>query len=236
MQLFYTQDIKDNIATLTKEEARHAVQVLRKRVGEEIDLVDGRGSFYKGHIIEASKKQCLVEIAEQRIVERNRPLLSIAIAPTKNIDRLEWFVEKATEIGVDEIIPLLCERSERKRVRIDRLEKIVLSAMKQSLKAYLPKVQELIRFDDFLEQEYKDYDRFIAYCNDDKLKHLYELGSAHKNTLILIGPEGDFSDTEVTLAKSKKIKGISLGESRLRTETAGVVACTMMNLLQHIKQ
>jgi 16S rRNA (uracil1498-N3)-methyltransferase len=232
MQLFYTKNIKDNIASLPIEEARHAMQVLRKRLGDEIDLVDGMGSFYKGQIIEANKKQCLVKVLESRFVERTRPLLSIAIAPTKNIDRMEWFVEKATEIGVDEIIPLLCERSERKRVRTDRLEKITLAAMKQSLKAYLPEIRTLTSLNDFLEENYEDYDRFIAYCNDDQLPHLKELATPNRNTLILIGPEGDFSETEVTLAKSKSFKGISLGQSRLRTETAGIVACTIMNLIQ----
>ncbi len=232
MQLFYTKNIQDNIAMLAEEEARHAMQVLRKRVGDELDLIDGAGSFYRGEIIEGNKKQCLIKITEKRFLERSGPKLTIAIAPTKNIDRIEWFVEKVTEIGVDEIIPLQCERSERKRIRVDRLEKIILSATKQSLKAYLPRVQALTSFKDFMNQDYHAYDRYIAYCNDEHLTHLRDSISPGTNTIILIGPEGDFSETEVTLAKSKKYKGISLGDSRLRTETAGVVACTIMNMLQ----
>ncbi len=230
MQLFYTTDIEDKLARLDAVEARHCVQVLRKKVGDPLDLVDGQGSFYKGLILETSKKSCLVEILETRTVKTNRPFLKMAIAPTKNIDRLEWFLEKATEIGVDTIVPLLCARSERKRIREDRLEKILLAAMKQSLKAHLPKLQPLISFKDFIKTEHIQKDKFIAYCNDDQLKHLKTNCKKGNDTLILIGPEGDFTNEEIALAKAEGFQGVSLGESRLRTETAGVVACTIFNL------
>ncbi len=231
MQLFYTTNIQDNLTSLDEIEARHCVQVLRKKVGDQLDLVDGKGSFYKGEIIETGKKSCLVKILEKREVENKRPYLQMAIAPTKNIDRLEWFLEKATEIGVDEIIPLLCARSERKRIREDRLEKILLSAMKQSLKARLPKLRSLIKFNDFIKEEHTVDQKFIAYCNDDQLKHLKTNSRKGNSGLILIGPEGDFNEAEIDLAKANGFTGISLGKSRLRTETAGVVACTVFNLI-----
>jgi 16S rRNA (uracil1498-N3)-methyltransferase len=231
MQLFYTTDINDNLARLSAEEARHCLQVLRKRVGDELDLVDGKGSFYKGEIIETSKKECLVKILEQHSIENHRPYLQMAIAPTKNNDRFEWFLEKATEIGIDEIIPLRCARSERKNIRPDRLEKILLSAMKQSLKARLPILRELIGFKEFISQEQSAQEKLIAYCNDDNIIHLKSMYKKDNSALILIGPEGDFSEEEIALAKSNGFKGIGLGESRLRTETAGVVACTIFNLI-----
>jgi len=188
MQLFHTTNIQDNLASLNEIEARHCVQVLRKKVGDQLDLVDGKGAFYKGEIIETGK-------------------------------------------GVDEIIPLLCARSERKRIREDRLEKILLSAMKQSLKANLPKLRSLIKFNDFIKEEHTVDQKLIAYCNDDQLKHLKVNYKKGNSSLILIGPEGDFNEAEIELAKANGFTGISLGKSRLRTETAGVVACTVFNLM-----
>ncbi len=231
MQLFYTTNIDDKLARLNPEEARHCVQVLRKRVGDQMDLVDGKGFFYKGEIIETSKKDCLIKILDQYEQVINRPYLQIAIAPTKNIDRFEWFLEKATEIGIDEIIPLLCTRSERKRIRLDRLEKILASAMKQSLKAKLPRLRDLTRFKDFIQEEQNTNHKLIAYCNDDKLKHLKNIYTTNNTGLILIGPEGDFTQEEVNLALSNGFEGISLGKSRLRTETAGLIACSVFNLM-----
>jgi len=231
MQLFYTENINGDLARLSVEEARHCVQVLRKRVGDHLDFVDGKGVFYKGEIIETGKKSCVIKILERREEVSARPYLKMAIAPTKNIDRLEWFLEKATEIGVDEIVPLLCARSERKRIRLDRLQKIVLSAMKQSLKAKLPRLQDLTSFKDFIKQEHSEVDKFIAYCNDDQLSHLQMTYGAGNSAVILIGPEGDFKQVEIEMAKEQGFQGISLGKSRLRTETAGVVACTVFNLL-----
>ena len=229
--VFYSTDINEDFAHLSAEEARHCSQVLRKRVGDRLDLVDGKGFFYKGELLESSKKSCLVKILERRELENHRPYLQMAIAPTKNIDRFEWFLEKATEIGVDEIIPLRCARSERKNIRPDRLEKVLLSAMKQSLKARLPKLQELTGFKDFINGEHSAAQKLIAYCNDDDLGHLKKVYKKNNSALILIGPEGDFNEEEVALAKTKAFLGVSLGRSRLRTETAGVVACTIFNLL-----
>jgi len=236
MQLFYTINIEDNIAHLSEEEARHCVQVLRKKVGDILDLVDGAGHFYKGEIMETGKKRCMVNIIERRAMETGRPKLTMAIAPTKNIDRLEWFMEKATEIGIDEVIPLLCTRSERKRIRLDRLEKILVSAMKQSLKAHLPKLRDLSPFKEFIKEAHHFDHKLIAYCNDDQLPLLQSTYQAGNSALILIGPEGDFHEDEIVLAKAQSFQGISLGKSRLRTETAGLVACTVFNAQNEISK
>jgi 16S rRNA (uracil1498-N3)-methyltransferase len=230
MQLFFTKNITGNTATFDAEEARH-LQVLRKKIGDQLHFVDGEGGMYLGEIIEVHKKQCMLRILEHDSSYNERKVkLHIAIAPTKNIARLEWFLEKATEIGIDEITPILCDRSERKRIRTDRLEKITMSAMKQSLKAYLPKLNELTDYQDFIEQSNDDI-KYIAYCNDDALKHLKKEYSSAENVTVLIGPEGDFSPKEVKLALGNGYKGISLGASRLRTETAGIAACHIVNLM-----
>ena len=230
MQLFYTNNINDNIAVFTEEEARH-VQVLRKKVGDVLHFVDGVGGMYEGEIIDVSKKQCTLSILQHTPAYNQRNVrLHIGIAPTKNINRLEWFLEKATEIGIDEITPLLCDRSERKKIRVDRLNKILLSAMKQSVKAFLPKLNELTDYQSFIKNDNED-EKFIAYCNDDDLKHLKEEYSTSRNVTILIGPEGDFSQKEIELALQNDYRGVSLGKSRLRTETAGVVACHTISIL-----
>lgn len=230
MQLFYTQNIDGNLAIFEEEEARH-IKVLRKVVGDVLHFVDGKGGMYKGEIIEVHKKQCTLSILEHTpSYNQRKTKLHIAIAPTKNIARLEWFLEKATEIGIDEITPILCDRSERKKIRTDRLGKITLSAMKQSIKSYLPKLNELTHFNDFIKMENEQL-KYIAYCNDDALIHLNKEYSLSENVTIMIGPEGDFSQKEISLALENGYKGVSLGESRLRTETAGIVACHIVNLI-----
>ena len=229
MQLFFSEKIEDNLAFFTEEEARHT-HVLRKKIGDILDFVDGKGSIYKGEIIDISKKQCTLSILEHTPSYNERKFrLHIAIAPTKNINRFEWFLEKATEIGIEQITPLLCDRSERKKIRTDRLNKILLSAMKQSIKASLPQLNELTDFRDFIQTQNSD-SKFIAYCNDDDLKNLKEEYSNGENVTILIGPEGDFSQKEVELAIQNGFRGISLGKSRLRTETAGIVACHTISI------
>lgn len=230
MQLFFTENIIDNLATFDKEEARH-VQVLRKKIGDVLHFVDGVGGKYEGEIIEIHKKQVVLSILQHTKAYNRRDFrLHIAIAPTKNINRLEWFLEKATEIGIEEITPILCEHSERKKIRTDRLNKILMSAMKQSLKAELPKLNELTNYEDFIKQK-KDDAKFIAYCNDDALSHLKKEYSPSENVTILIGPEGDFSPKEIKLALENEYRGVSLGKSRLRTETAGVVASHVIGMM-----
>lgn len=231
MNLFYTTNINGNLAELDAEEARH-LKVMRKQSGDSLHFVDGVGGFYQGKIIDLGKKGCTISILEHTAAYNKRTsFLHLAIAPTKNIARLEWVLEKATEIGIDEITPILCERSERKNIRIDRLNKIIVSAMKQSVKAYLPKLNDLTPFGIFFKKEEKANEQnFIAYCNDENLKHLKDITQPLVPTTIMIGPEGDFSTKEIQLAKEHGFEGVSLGDSRLRTETAGVVACTILNL------
>lgn len=232
MQLFYTPDITDSNFYLNEIESKHAVRVLRLANGDKIQLIDGKGNFFEAKIVDAHPKRCEVEITK-KIIEFNKRnhYLHLAVAPTKNIDRFEWFLEKATEIGVDEITPVLCDHSERKVIKNERLEKVIISAMKQSLKAYLPKLNRLTSLKSILESDF-DGQKFIAHCYEqDKRELKKELDSSQSN-LILIGPEGDFSEEEVKLALQKQFIPVSLGESRLRTETAAVVACHTVNLLK----
>jgi len=232
MQLFYTPGITEPTYCLDETESKHAIRVLRLTNGDNIQLVDGKGNFFEAKIIDAHPKRCGVEITKKTSEFNKRShYLHLAVAPTKNIDRFEWFLEKATEIGVDEITPVLCDHSERKVVKNDRLEKVIISAMKQSLKAYLPKLNPLTPLQTLLESEF-DGKRFIAHCYDqDKRDLKNELASSQSN-LVLVGPEGDFSGEEVELALLKLFIPVSLGTSRLRTETAGVVACHTVNLLK----
>lgn len=231
MNLFYAPDSDDDWVELPPEEARHCVQVLRHRVGDTLNWVDGKGTWLSGRIIEAGKRTCKLEVTQRLEKYGQRPFrLHLAVAPTKQIDRLEWLLEKATEIGVDEISLLRCAHSERKQVRPDRLEKILVAAMKQSLKAYLPKLNELKPFPEFMANVSQEASNFIAYVDTDQSLHLKDQCQPGKDTCILIGPEGDFHPEEVTLALEQGFRQVSLGPSRLRTETAGVVACTIANL------
>jgi 16S rRNA (uracil1498-N3)-methyltransferase len=231
MILFYTENIEANIAILDPEETRHCTQVLRKKEGDSIFFIDGKGGFYEGSIQEIQKKSCIIEVLKKEEAYQKRSFhLHIAIAPTKNMNRLEWFLEKATEIGIDEISPVICQRSERRKCRIDRLQKIVLSATKQSLKAYLPDLHEPIPFKQFIQQQRADtLLKYIAQGAENMpLKDNYQAGN---NVLVIIGPEGDFTKEELDLAFQNGFQGINLGKSRLRTETAGLVACHTLNLL-----
>ena len=230
MILFYTDDINGNIAHLDTEQARHCVQVLRKQEGDAISFVDGTGGFYEGIIQETGKKKCVIQIIKTQQGFNKRPFnLHIAIAPTKNTNRLEWFLEKATEIGIDEITPIICNHSERRKLRTDRLRKILVAAMKQSLKAYLPKLNEPISFKQFIQLPRTNLVKYIAQgAENTALKDNY---TAKKDVLLLIGPEGDFSKEELSMAFDNGFLGIHLGKSRLRTETAGIVACHTLNLL-----
>lgn len=230
MQIFYTPDIAVS-PELPEEEAGHCIRVLRLTEGDEILLTDGKGSFYKAAISRAHGKHCEVRILEttqQPALWNFR--LHIAVAPTKNMDRLEWFAEKATEIGIDAITCLNCRFSERKDVKPARLEKILVSAMKQSQKATLPELNGMTDFKSFVGQPFEGR-KFIAHCEEGEkplLKQIYRPG---ENALILIGPEGDFSPEEIEMALKNNFEPISLGESRLRTETAALVACHTIHVL-----
>ena len=235
MNLFYTPDINTGTYTLNKEESAHCVLVFRLKIGSEIHLTDGIGNLYKAVLVDNNPKACVVEIRETiNEFEKRNFNLHIAMAPTKNIARVEWFIEKATEIGIDEFTFLLCDHSERLNIKTERLHKIVTSAVKQSIKAYHPVIHGALKFKDLIKK-YQTFTgkKYLAYCNDDMIKRVslkdnYKKG---EDALILIGPEGDFSKHEVDLAIENGFKLITLGKSRLRTETAAVAACHTINLI-----
>jgi 16S rRNA (uracil1498-N3)-methyltransferase len=226
MQLFFEPDIARGF--LSEEESMHAVKVLRLQSGDDIRIIDGRGGLHQAKITLPHPKKCSFSIIESisEYGKRNYRL-HLAIAPTKNIDRYEWFVEKAVEIGIDEITPIICRFSERKVLKTERIEKIIVSASKQSLKAYLPKLNDAIGFSDFMKIDHAKPAKFIAHCQEDNKKLLKDLIQNQEDMLILIGPEGDFSKEEIKKAIAAGFVAVSLGESRLRTETAGVVACAL---------
>lgn len=230
MQLFYTPDIAVN-AELPEEEAGHCIRVLRLSEGDEIRLTDGKGFFYRAAIRRAHPKHCEVEVLESWPQPALWPFrLHIAVAPTKNMDRMEWFAEKATEIGIDEITCLNCRFSERREIKTARLEKILVSAMKQSLKATLPRLTGMTDFKTFVGRPF-DGRKFIAHCEEGEKASLKSSYRSGENALILIGPEGDFSPEEIALALAAGFEPISLGESRLRTETAALAACHTIHVL-----
>ena len=231
MNLFYTPDFKDGLYQLPEAESKHVARVLRMTTGDPIFLTDGIGNMIEAAIVDADPKRCIVK-ANRIIPEYQKRLfhLHIAIAPTKNTERFEWFLEKSTEIGIDVITPLICKHSERTKINSDRLQKVIIAAMKQSLQAYLPKLNQPVAFKQFIEKPHEE-DKFIAYCGESESIELAKIYRKGAKTLILIGPEGDFSFEEVESAKKQGFVPISLGKSRLRTETAGIVACHTVNLM-----
>lgn len=231
MHLFYTPDIDGEYYQLSQEESQHAARVLRLFVGSEVVLTDGKGNWMPSKIVEIHPKSCLVQVSE--IIEKYEPKpyeLHIAIAPTKNIDRFEWFLEKSTEIGIDKIISLLTEHSERKDIKPDRLNKIITSAMKQSLKAWHPELEGMTKFDQFIQRPF-DGVKLIAWCEASKEARIENYVQAKENVLILIGPEGGFSPAEFQKATEQGFVPVSLSTSRLRTETAAIVACHSVALI-----
>ncbi len=231
MNLFYTPDISGSLYTLNGEESKHCIRVLRMKTGNEIYLVDGKGGLYKGKISNENPNACNIEIIESIFNFGKRGYyFHLAIAPTKNIDRIEWLVEKAVEIGIDEFTPVICDHSERKNFKVDRIERIAIAAMKQSYKAYKPKINECITFKGFINFTYEEV-KLIAHCNEtnrNKIKNNYKTG---QSVVCLIGPEGDFSENEIQSAVKSGFIGVTLGNSRLRTETAGLVACHTISIL-----
>lgn len=234
MLLFYTPDIHDSHRqfVLSEEESKHAIRVLRLVVGSRIHLVNGLGDLFTAEIIDAHPKRTTLNILHvQHDYQKSPYHLHVAVAPTKHIDRFEWFLEKATEIGIQEITPLVCEHSERKEVKIERLNKVVIAAMKQSLKAYLPKVNAVTTFSKFVQQQVDGVQKAIAHCVDVDKNYLDPVFRPHGKYLVLIGPEGDFSPAEIQLALDAGFEPISLGDSRLRTETAALAATMEIALL-----
>ena len=226
MQLFYHPSLipDSQEVTFDKTESRHLVRVLRKKEGDLVSITNGAGYLFTGRIKTANDKKCTVEITTVEARQKNRAYsLHIAIAPTKLNDRFEWFLEKATEIGIDQITPIVCEHSERKVLKIERMEKILQAAAKQSLHCHFPILNPAISFKDFIQQDLKGL-LCIAHCEERDKQALKTVLKPGQNTTILIGPEGDFSKGEITQALAHQFIPVSLGESRLRTETAGVVA------------
>ena len=234
MQLFYNNDL--NVDTtdfiFDKYESRHIIKVLRKREKDPLFITNGKGYLFKAEITNANEKKCVIHITS--VEKKNKPwkyYLHLAIAPTKRNERYEWFLEKATEIGIDEITPLICANSERKMINMDRYNKVIISAMKQSLKFQLPILNEPIKYDEFVKRDLQGM-KFISHCENTE-KHLLKPESlTHDIITVLIGPEGDFSGKEINAALQHKFIPLSLGRSRLRTETAGIVVCTTVSVLK----
>ena len=236
MQLFYAADFTAPEYMLSEEESRHAVKVLRLSEGDTLHITDGRGSLYRCEVVSAHQKHCLVRVVEHfEEFEKLTYRLTMAVAPTKNIDRYEWFLEKATEIGVAEFIPLLSEHSERKVIKAEREEKVITAAVKQSLKAYHPVLADITPFSEVVCKNFAGR-KFIAHCNDAVKEKKYLASTLHKgeDVLILIGPEGDFSPEEVQLAVANGFEEITLGTQRFRTETAAVVAVDMVSIVNNL--
>ncbi len=233
MQLFYTPDIHTEQTQyfLSEEESKHCIKVLRLEPGNEVQLIDGKGGFYTAIVKEANQKKTLLNIISViNAFNKRNHFLHIALAPTKNLDRMEWFVEKATELGIDEISFIICRRSERREIKTDRLNKITDSAIKQSVKAYRPVLNEAVTFSNFLLKQYQGQ-KFIAHCEKTDKITLRTGLIKHDNYVVMIGPEGDFTPEEIMLALQAGYKPLTLGDSRLRTETAALEACFEINFL-----
>lgn len=231
MQLFYAPGLQTEVYQFSEEESKHMIRVLRMSQGDTLQVTDGCGRWMEATILDDHPKRCTIQI--HKVVENYQPRpfqLHMAVAPTKNISRFEWFLEKATEIGIDQITPLVCDHSERAVIKPERLNKVITSAVKQSLKAWHPQLNPPISFTQFLKGDLPEK-RFIAYCEGDERRLLRDVYQAGDDVVILIGPEGDFSPEEVQLAMAHGFETVSLGNSRLRTETAAVVACHTTNLL-----
>lgn len=226
MQLFYTSEINSSISEFSfdKEESKHIVKVLRKKEGDILHVTNGLGFLFITEIILASEKKCTVKINTIEEQPRTDFNLHLAVAPTKMNERYEWFLEKATEIGIHEITPIICDHSERKVIKTERFDKIIQSAMKQSNQFYLPKLNDPISFKDFINQKHSGL-LFIAHCEETQKKLLKEVIQPNEKYTILIGPEGDFSEKEIVIALQNNFIPVSLGNTRLRTETAAIVAC-----------
>ena len=229
MNMFYGAPSGDGFATLTEEDSAHCIRVLRNKTGDQIFFTDGKGNYYRGSIVSADPKKCSVNILETtpEYGKRNYSL-HIAIAPTKNSDRLEWFLEKATEIGIDTITPVICQHSERRVLKTDRLQKVLLSAMNQSLKTYLPRINEPVPLEEFFRQK-SEGQKFI--CSGSAGLSLKSQLASGLHYTVLVGPEGDFTESDIISAEKNNYVPVNLGPSRMRTETAGLVICSVVSLL-----
>lgn len=228
MQLFYSEHINKETKsyTFTREESKHIVRVLRKRIGDTIHITNGKGALFMSSVIDENPNKCSVSIDQMQYHPPPAYKLHIAVAPTKGNDRFEWFLEKATEMGISEITPLLCEHSERKSIKWERYNKILQSALKQSLQYHLPKLNHLITYDEFIATTSTTQGlKCIAHCREGNKTPLNKVLASEQEILILIGPEGDFSQEEILKATKLGVKEIALSHTRLRTETAAIWAC-----------
>ena len=228
MRLFFEIDIEIS-KSLSEDESRHATKVLRLKNGDDVEVIDGKGNIFYCRIANADSSACGVEIISQKKQYQKPYFLELVIAPTKNMDRVEWLVEKCVEIGVDSFVFIETKNSERSKLRLDRLQKIAISAMKQSKNYFMPSFSELKKIEDVINQDFKGQ-RFIAHCFENDKKHLKQLLKANSRYQILIGPEGDFTQQEIEKAISKDFTPASLGENRLRTETAALLACAVVSI------
>jgi 16S rRNA (uracil1498-N3)-methyltransferase len=226
MQLFYNPELSEHTKQLSfdKEESKHIIKVLRKTSGDILHITNGNGWLFTAEITILDIKNCVAKIVSKELKPKHNYHLHLAVAPTKMNDRYEWFLEKATEIGIDTITPIICDRSERKVIKSDRFEKIIQSAMKQSLSCYLPQLNEAVLFKDFINKQFKGQ-LLIAHCEETDKKSLKNEIKKNSDITILIGPEGDFSVKEIEMALNKNFIPVTLGDTRLRTETAAIVAC-----------
>ena len=229
MQIFYAPDITGECYTLDENESKHIIRVLRMTKGDSVRLIDGKGNLYEGIISIPDSKECSIAITSIiRDFEKRNYRLHIGISPLKNTERFEWFIEKSVEIGIDEITPLICKNTEKQGIKIERVDKLVISAMKQSLKSYKTLFNDISLFNDFIKKDIKGI-RMIAHCDDSfSRRKISDLISKNEDAIIVIGPEGDFSKEEIRSAFDNNFLSVHLGKSRLRTETAGIAACHSM--------
>lgn len=230
MQFFYSSNINSNFLSLDNEDSKHCVKVLRKKNGDNINILDGNGNVYLARIIDNNLKETKLEVISKIYYEREKFGLHIGISLLKSVDRFEWFVEKACELGVTEISPIICKNTEKNNYKIERLKKITISSIKQSQNKYLPIINDITTFNNLISNKFDNLDKYIAFCNSDDNIHFNKFNLTNKSIIVLIGPEGDFSTNEIKLALENDFKGISLGKNRLRTETAGIFACSIYNL------
>jgi len=228
---FYSPDIGGHFHTLNKDDSGHLGRVLRIQKGEKVFVSNGKGTIYECIVADPDPNNCRLEIIHEKTGDDHRDfILQVAIAPTKNISRFEWFLEKCTEMGIDIISPILSEHSERKVIKPERLKRVLTAAVKQSLKSFHPVLETLVDFDTFIKKPFSGQ-KFIAYVDEQVEDELFHICKPHMDALILIGPEGDFSREEISQAKAHGFIPVKLGPSRLRTETAGVVACHTVHLV-----
>lgn len=234
MNLFYSPlpTEKTEEFLLEPEESRHIVKVLRKGYGDVLWITNGKGLLFKTEILDASPKKCAIRVLEISSKDKPKPELHLAVAPTKRVERYQWMLEKVTEIGVTRIIPIICERSERKAIPMEKFNRVIQEALKQSLQTWLPELEEAIPFASYIGSHLPQQ-RLIAHCEPETRFNLMEAANPDLPTLVLIGPEGDFTPGEIELAQASGFKPLSLGTNRLRTETAAIAVCAGLNLMFH---